>query len=326
MPTFGVEEEVFITEPERPTIRSLYFLAKLLARNPRYYYTHSASNFSRGPDLRQGLMSGVEISTGIHNDVEELADDLQERRRDLSAVASGLIVPVGHLPNFDAPTNTCSLQVHVGGVANKERVYRNLLHFLPILPLFTINSPMAAGKYFGQSYRMNKSFAIGPILDDWTIRFQDLILSKRIGTVELRACDPCPDMKRVRWLLRAVSAVASLDDDLDPNPERYNGLRDAISRKGLLDETADLVEELQALINFPIELIQRTASDELHELYGKNGLVAAYSAADNCYRNGVFEPREVKCDGSGATAEGILGFVGYFIPRLPYYAWKGLVE
>ena len=72
MPTFGVEEEVFITEPERPTIRSLYFLAKLLARNPRYYYTHSASNFSRGPDLRQGLMSGVEISTAIHHDVEAL--------------------------------------------------------------------------------------------------------------------------------------------------------------------------------------------------------------------------------------------------------------
>ncbi|MGB9620213.1 MAG: hypothetical protein ACPL7K_07360, partial [Armatimonadota bacterium] len=94
MPRFGIEEEVFITEPERPTIRSLYYLARLLARNPLFYYTHSAHNFTRGRDVRVGIMSGVEISTAIHEDPDAVVDDLARRRADLAAVTSGLIVPV----------------------------------------------------------------------------------------------------------------------------------------------------------------------------------------------------------------------------------------
>ncbi len=34
MPIFGIEEEVFVTEPQRPTLRSFYYLARLLAKNP----------------------------------------------------------------------------------------------------------------------------------------------------------------------------------------------------------------------------------------------------------------------------------------------------
>ena len=140
MLTFGIEEEVFVTEPERPTLRSLYYLARLLARDPRFYYTHSAHNFARGRDVKQGVMSGVEVSTIISSDVEALVDDLQRRRADLSAVCSGLIVPTGHLLNYDAPSNTSALHIHIGGVTDKKRVYGNLIHFLPVLPLFTINS------------------------------------------------------------------------------------------------------------------------------------------------------------------------------------------
>lgn len=326
MATFGIEEEVFITEPERPTLRSLYYLAKLLARNPKFYYTHSAHNFARGKDLKQGMMSGVEISTGIHEDVEELVNDFQEHRADLSSVVSGLIVPMGHLINYDTPTNTCAIHIHIGGVADTKRLYNNLIHFLPILPLFTINSPMVAGNYFGQSYRMENSFAIGPIQSDWTVRFQDVILSKRLGTIELRACDPCWDMNRIRHLLRAVKAIAELDETLDPNIERYNALRSKISCNGLLDETSDLLSELQSIVEFPTELITRTASDEMKEMYESGGLLAAYSAIDNGYRNGKFEPREIQYKQRRDIGMGLIGFLGYFLPRLPYYAWKGLIE
>jgi len=326
MPKFGIEEEVFITEPERPTLRSLYYLAKLLAKNPRFYYTHSAHNFTRGKDLKEGLMSGVEISTAIHEDVDELVDDLSARRADLSAVSSGLIVPVGHLLDCDTPTNTCAVHVHIGDIENKKRVYGNLIHFLPILPLFTINSPMVSNQYFGQSYRMHKSFAIGAIRDDWTVRFQDIILSKRLGTIELRACDPCWDLNRYCWLLKAVKAIVDLDTDLEPNINRYNSLRDDICRRGLLDEPSDLLDELKSIIEFPVELLTNTASDELAGLYNKVGLVGAYSALDSGYRRGVFEAREVKQQQQLHVAQGILGFAGYFVPRLPYYALKGLRE
>lgn len=326
MSTFGIEEEVFVTEPERPTLRSLYYLAKLLARDPKFYYTHSAHNFARGRDVKQGVMSGVEISTEVHQDIDLLIGDLRKRRADLASVCSGLLVPVGHLLNYDTPTNTCAVHIHIGGVKNRKRVYRNLIHFLPVLPLFTMNSPMADGKYFGQSYRMHKSWAIGPIKSDWTVRFQDVILSKRLGTVELRVCDPCWDLERVRHLLRAVKAIADLGEDLEPNIDRYNVLRDDISRNGLLGETAGLVDELRAMVDFPKEMLTRTASDELREVYERDGLVAAYSALDNGYRNGKFEPREISQKQRRHIAKGVIGFIGYFLPRLPYYAWKGLKE
>ena len=326
MPTFGIEEEVFITEPERPTLRSFLYLSRLLAKDPKFYYTHSAHNFARGTDVKQGVMSGVEISAEMKSDVEELADDLAKRRADLASVTSGLIVPVGHLLQYEARTNTCAIHIHVGGVEDKRRLYGNFIHFLPVLPLFTINSPMAASEYFGQSYRMANSWAIGPVGPDWMVRFQDIIHSKRLGTVELRVFDPCWDMNRIRVLLRAVKAISELDVTLDPAIDRYNSLRDNICRYGLIDEVADLVDELRSLIDFPMEMIEHTASDELKALYESDGLVAAYSALDNGYRNGGFEPREVDPKQRKEIITGLIGFAGYFIPRLPYYAWKGLAE
>lgn len=326
MPIFGIEEEVFITEPERPTLKSFYYLARLLAKNPRFYYTHSAHNLARGADVKQGVMGGVEISAAMSADVEALADDLAKRRADLCSVTSGLIVPVGHLLDYDTPTNTCAIHIHISGVHDKRRLYGNLIHFLPALGLFTINSPMVASSYFGQSYRMAKSWAIGPIGSDWKTRFQDVIFSKRLGTVELRICDPCWDMGRIRWLLRAVKAISELDETLAPGIDRYNAMRDNICRNGLLDETSGLVDELRSLVDFPMELLDRTASDELNEMYDSVGLVGAYSALDNGYRNGVFEPRAVDARQRAGTVKGLVGFVGYFVPRLPYYAWKGLVE
>lgn len=326
MPTFGIEEEVFITEPERPTFDSFYYLARLLAKDPRFYYTHSAHNFARGKDLKQGWVSGVEISTGVHEDVEALARDLETRRAELASVTSGLIVPMGHLINYDAPTNTCAIHVHIGGVEDKQRLYGNLIHFLPVLPLFTANSPMVDGSYFGQSYRMSKSFAIGPIQDDWTVRFQDIILSKRLGTIELRACDTCWDMDRIRYLLRAVKAIAELEDTLEPNISIYNSLREEICLRGIINETEHLVDELKGIVDFPVEMLSHTASDDLRVMYESEGLVAAYSAMDSGYRGGAFEPKPVSKRQQANIVKGTLGFLAYFVPRLPYYAWKGIKE
>jgi len=307
-------------------MESFYYLARLLARNPGFYYTHSAHNFARGKDLKQGWVSGVEISTGIHEDIETLVDDLAARRAELASVCTGLAVPMGHLINYDAATNTCAVHVHIGGVANKRRLYGNLIHFLPILGLFTINSPFVNSRRFGQSYRMYKSWAIGPIKEDWTERFQDIILSKRLGTIELRLFDPCWDLGRIRILMRVIRAIAELDEELDPRIEHYNALRSEICRLGLLDETIDLARELKSMVDFPMELLEHTASDELVGVYNSDGLLGSYSALDNGYRNGKFEPRPVNKQQRVDVAKGVIGFAAYFIPRLPYYAWKGIRE
>ncbi len=326
MPTFGIEEEVFITEPERPTLRSLYYLARLLAKSPRYYYTHSAHNFSRGRDIWQGIMSGVEMTTGVHDCADAAVEDLAARRKDLAEVCTGLICPVGHLIDIKCPNNTCAIHIHVGGVDNKERLFTNLLYFLPVLALFTINSPYAGSSYFGQSFRMSASFAVGELVEDRTFRFQDLIISKRLQTVELRAFDPCWDLERVKWLVRCVEAIANLDDLRETDYKVYNRLRAVVAKDGLTQEILPVARELAEIIDYPQELITNTASDELKNLYEKEGLVAAYSAMDEGYRHGVFEPKEVGLKQSSNLVSGMIGFAGYFVPRFPYYAWKGFVE
>jgi gamma-glutamyl:cysteine ligase YbdK (ATP-grasp superfamily) len=227
--TLGLEEEVFITTPTRPTLDALYVLAKLLWRNPRDYYKHTASNFARGRDALQCFMSSVEIATRPHADIDALLDELRTHRAALAdAAGDAYLVPVGHLFDLDAPTNTAGLHIHIGVPAERRhiRCMRTLAYFLPLLILLSASSPYAGGRYFGQSYRVAASFAIGALHDDPYYRFQDLILSRRLGTIEIRACDPIWDLERLRVLLEAVQAIAQLPTGA---PDRPRPLRRAAS-------------------------------------------------------------------------------------------------
>ncbi|MGQ9807429.1 MAG: hypothetical protein ACUVSM_01175 [Armatimonadota bacterium] len=327
MPTLGIEEEVFVTEPARPTLRSLYYLARLLARNPRFYYVHSASNFARFKDVRWGLMGGVEISTGVHSDPDCLLEDLRLRRRDLASVADGLIVPMGHLLEQDTPTNVCGLQVHLGELPDKDRAYRNIVHFLPLLLLLTANSPAVSGRRVGKSCRVLNSFAIGPLRPDRSYRFQDVIYSRRLGTLEVRVPDPVWDLERVRWLVRCLVAVATLERDLPFDLHLYNEQRILAARDGHNAHTRDLYRELREILDVPEELFERTPSDEIWEIYQRQGAVAAYREADRGYRGlDSAEEGDVRRRAPALAFAALAGFVGYFLPRLPYYAWKGLIE
>ena len=197
MPTFGIEEEVFIVEPTKPSLSSLYYLSKLVWGRPQKYFFHTDSNFARSKDIWQGLMSGVEISTFPHSDTDSLIADLKQRREELIEVVDGLIVPLGHLLDFAAPTNTCALQFHIGNMREPRVTYENIVFFLPLLMLLAANSPTEKNRYFGKSYRLLNSYAVGPLRDDWTYRFQDVIFAKRTKTIEIRAFDPVWDIKRI---------------------------------------------------------------------------------------------------------------------------------
>jgi gamma-glutamyl:cysteine ligase YbdK (ATP-grasp superfamily) len=328
--TLGIEEEVFVCEPEAPSTASLLYLARLTWRDPRRHYARTASNFARGDDLPQGLMSCVEVSTGVHHEVDGLVADLVQRRRDLAkAVGSdGLVVPLGHLIQFEAPTNTAALQMHVGA-PDRAVAYDNLVHFLPLLAVLCADSPAAKGERFGQSYRMGNGFAIGPLLEDPTVRFQDLIVSKRLGTIEVRVLDPVWDLSRVRVMAGAVAAIAALTERVAADPgverERYNSVRDRVAREGYIDVLRPLHCELSQICDLPESMLSRTAADDVWDHYDAHGLVPTYSALDNAWREGVFEAREVS-PMRASRLRSLLGFAGYYVPKFPYVTWKYLKE
>ncbi len=325
--TYGLEEEIFITEPTRPALSALYVMAKLLWRNPRYYYKHSATNFARGSEVRQCLMSSVEIATRPHHEIDALLADLQARRRDLAQAASdAYLVPVGHLFDIESPTNTGGLHLHIGvAPERREAVYANLAYFLPLLILLSASSPYARGRYFGQSYRVAHSFAIGTLRNDPYYRFQDLILSRRLGTIEIRALDPIWDVERLRWLLLAVDAIVAMPHLCPLSREQYTALRTQAALTGYTPDLQRLYATLREFCELPEALLQHTTSDALVECMTREGLLGVYARLNHAYRTGRWErvePHMVKPSSARAT----VGLLGYYLPKLPYMAYKAWAE
>ncbi len=328
MLTFGLEEEVFLIETEKPSLQSLYYLARLLKTNPRFYYTHSASNFTQGRDVKVSLMAGVEIATEIKNSPAEAVQDLKKRRQDLIDACGDdcLIIPLGSLLHLSAPTLTCALQVHLGGFDDVSRAYQNLAYFLPLLILAAANSPAKNGKHFGPSYRLAHSFAIGPLKEgDQLSRFQDLIVSRRLKTIEIRVFDPIWDLDRLQKIIEAVEAIAKIKDFLPFDYERYNQLRNKVIQYGYCKEIEFLYRELCVYFPCSKEIFLKPPAEEVWFTYQKMGLENTYQALDNAYRTGNFAPtsRQPPPPRLWKKAVGI-GF--YYLPKLPYIAWKFLRE
>jgi len=353
-----MEEEVFVTAATEPTLESLYFLARLMWRNPRRYYRHSDSNFARGRDVRHGLMSGVEISTGRHVSPLGAVQDLAQRRADLARACRSpgvLMVPVGHLLDRDTPTNVCGLHIHVGLPAGERmRGYRRLAPYLPLLALLTASSPCRRGTYFGPSYRMVAGYATGPLRPDHMYRFQDLIISRRLGTIEARLFDPVWDLGRILALLRSMKALLLHAPDRPIDYERYAQLRQLAATRGYGEEFAPLYRELSGCLQQAGEpavdesLFSSPPSREIYDLYLERGLEGTYRALHQEYCSGVAEPgRSLSAETispshlapttttirphrrrsrrfSSLRAAG--GFVSYYVVRLPYKTIKVLRE
>lgn len=332
---FGLEEEVFITEPDKPSLQSLYYLALLVKKDPRFYYTHTHCNFNRGKDLRLGLMSGVEISTDIHSSPEALVADLAQRRRDLAEVTKGFIVPLGNLIDQEAPTNVSGMHIHIGGFENpgeRQQAYDQLIHFLPLLALLTVNAPLAAERRFGASFRWAHSFAIGPLRPgDPYYRFQDVIFSQRLGTLELRLFDPVWDLERIRLLLVCIGAILAHGRHYSQDIAGYNRLRGLVARQGFIEELEPLYEELAGLVTktrLDRAWFQQPPATEVYRLWQEQGTLATYGALDEAYRTGHLPARRHMPAPAMQFQpwKAVAGMCLYYLPRLPYNLWKVWLE
>ncbi len=319
--TYGIEEEVFILQGGRPSLESLFYLASLLRSRGYFNYFHTASNFSHSLDLHTGLMAGIEISTEVCHDINSLMEALLRRRRELGDVSSGLIVPVGHLFDEDCPSKTCGMHVHIGGLSDIRKAYRNLAHFLPLLSLVTANSPYMSGEYFGCSYRIHSCPFIGPLRDDPWYRFQDIIISRRLRTLEMRIFDPVWDASRIRKLLEVIEKIIEIRDDISLDRSFYISARIEAATSGSGKFTGELFNQLKEFCDIEEDLFEVTPSDMVKDFYSGNGQKATFSALDNAYRNGRFEPVDSPEKEPSIAKIGI-GFIGYFLPRLPYTVWK----
>lgn len=270
-------------------------------------------------------MSGVEISTAVHDNKEDLLKDLARRRRDLASICSGLLVPLGHLLDQEAPTNVCGMHLHLSGFTDLERAYRNLVYFLPLLALLVANSPSAGGRFFGPSYRWARAFAIGPLRTDREYRFQDLIYSKRLGTLEIRVFDPVWDLERIGLLLECVEAVVLTDRTYPGTIEQYNRLRELVAKEGYIQELQPVYRELNRLLRVPEDLFQEPPAFKVWQLWQEKGTLAVYSALDNAYRGGELEPREVPPI-SVNWIKILAGVCGYYLLKLPYNLQKVWAE
>ncbi|RJQ56327.1 MAG: hypothetical protein C4521_00690 [Actinobacteria bacterium] len=325
MPTFGIEEEVFVVEGRHPSPKAMLYLTRLLWQDPRRNYSLTASNFSRGKDLFEGVMSGVEIATRVHGSAADALDDLAGRRQELASVTDAMLVPIGHLLDLDSPTNTCALHVHVGNVTDTARTLRNFIYFLPVLTLLTVNSPCARAHRVGQSYRIMRSFALGPLRDDPYYRFQDVIISRRLGTIELRVFDPTWDPARLRVLLGCIEAISRTQRDYHGRIEEYNELRHAVAARGYVEELERVFVELNDLYPVPKHLLTHTCSDVVWLYSRQEGIERTYSGMDNAYRTGVFEPTARPAQQFERVGF-VAGLAGYYVPKLPYIAWKAWRE
>jgi Glutamate-cysteine ligase family 2(GCS2) len=328
--TLGLEEEVFVLYGDaqqgfRASTASFAGLAKLLWADWRRNVGGTASNFRRGAAARRELMSSVEVSTPVHAHPDTLFVSALSRRRELSrALPAGLMVPLGLLPGSDE-FHTAGLHIHVGVTPDRlETAYGNIARYLPVLAHASASSPWWAGKPSGPLSRVAHSFALGPLSTDPLARFQDLIVTRRLGTIELRVLDPVWEPERLHAILTAVYRLAQMPERFPWSRATYNRLRETYAT-GPTPEIITLAQELRVLGGFDPKWLKQTVSARVLESWEGEGEAATLAALDGAYRSGIWGDIGT-LHARPARWQGAAGFAAYYLPKLPYMARKVRAE
>ncbi|GAA4014461.1 hypothetical protein GCM10022631_27800 [Deinococcus rubellus] len=331
-PSFGLEEEVFVLHGGRTSLGSLWNMGGLLWQDPKRNWAATATNFRRGKAARREVMSSVEVSTPVELSAATLFTAALSRRTALSRVfASGQLVALGALPGSDR-YHTAGLHIHVGVPAGsgsdpsseRARLYGNLAYVLPVLALASASSPYFGAGGTGALSRVGASFALGELGPDSRERFQDLIVTRRLGTVELRVLDPVPDPERLWAILQAVERVARLPDTLPWSREDYNTLRTQMLM-GLTPALRARAEVVEALTGFDLHWTEHTEAERVLTHTETHGWESTCAHLDGLYRSGVWQDLGTPHAPPPAW-HGPAGFARYYLPKLPYIARKAYLE
>lgn len=319
---FGIEEEVFLIDKGKPAIDSLYPLFMLFRKNPSFYYFHTAANLARSREFFNFFVASVEISTGVADSAEEVVSELEFLRKELVKNCPQKIACLGMLPEYtDYRSLVAGLHIHLSGDFELEKTRLKLARYLPALLLLTANSPSLKNEYLSNRILSNP-FA-GAVLTDAYERFQDIIISRRLGTLELRIFDPCPELERYRLLLEAIRRIIELDEEPELTIEEYFKLRQQAARWGVKDPGVRmLVEELAGKIDFDAVCFQSPPAVRTRRLFKKYSTEKAYEYLDSLYREGVRFSGELP----PKVLRALIGFFGYYLPKMPYVAYKYLKE
>lgn len=319
---FGIEEEVFIVDKGKPAIDSLYPLYSLVRSNPSFYYLHTAVNMARGRDLLDFFVASVEISTGVAGSPEEAVEQLKFIRMDFLKNCPQKVACVGMLPNLTENESLVSgLHIHLSGDFDLERKRMQIAYYLPALMLITANSPSLSNDFL--SNRALKNPFSGVVLFDSYERFQDIIISRRLKTLEIRVFDPCPELKRYLVLLKVLEQIVKDEEEVEFEAVSYSQLREESAKFGMESEQVrSLVRKLCERFGLDESLFATPPAIWTRKVFSEHDEDSAYRILDEAYRQGIqFEGSQLP-----KALRAIVGFVGYYIPRLPYTTYKFLKE
>jgi gamma-glutamyl:cysteine ligase YbdK (ATP-grasp superfamily) len=321
---FGIEEEIFLIDKEKgkPAVDSLYPLYTLFRKNPAFYYFHTAVNLARSREFFDFFVASVEISTPAVSSVEGVVGELALIRKELVQNCPQKVACVGMLPQYTANKSlVAGLHLHLSGEFDLEKTRLKLAHYLPALLLLTANSPSLENEYLSNRILLNP-FA-GSLVSNAYERFQDIIVSRRLKTLEIRIFDPCPDLERYYLLLEAVKRIIELNEEPLFEPDRYVFLRRQAACYGMkAPAVRDLVYELTEKIGFKVFYFETPPAIRTKELLEKHGVEKAFDYLDSLYRDGV------QFDGNlpPKSLRALIGFFGYYLPKMPYITYKFLKE
>jgi gamma-glutamyl:cysteine ligase YbdK (ATP-grasp superfamily) len=252
--------------------------------------------------------------------------DLVHKRKVLAKSCEGLILPLGSLITDCSRSRTSAWHIHIGGLKDLRRAYAGLVYYLPLLTLLGANAPYAEGRYFGQSFRMHYSFAVGPLTHDWSYRFQDIIYSRRLKTIEIRIFDPIWDLERIRLLLGLIRQIVLRQEKLPLDRKSYNELRHVVITAGYDRYLSSVYQRLRQFTDVSEDIFRDTCSHRIRTLYERHGLLGTYTALDNAYRSGRLQPRSYASKKDARFLKIIWGFLTYYIPKLPFSIYKAMRE
>jgi gamma-glutamyl:cysteine ligase YbdK (ATP-grasp superfamily) len=318
----GIEEEVFIIEGERPAVDALYPLFKLLRKNPAFYYMHTAANLPRGKDFLESPVASIEISTPVTSSVDEAVKQLSLIRKELARNCPSRIVALGMLPDLTQARSIVSgLHIHLSGSFDLVEARKKIACYLPALLLITANSPSVENDYLSNRILLNP-FS-GAIVNDSFERFQDIIISRRLNTLEIRIFDPVSDLKRIEVLLRCLEAIIRAPAKRELDVKNYIRIRNKAAKRGIMnDEVKRLAEEVVEISGVDFKFFLVTESHRVKKMLEELTLKEVYEVLDRDYRAGVlYEGKNVP-----KALRTLYGFLGYYIPKMPYTTYKFLKE